>query len=86
MKKYSNEGESVRSRFETVARAMAQHAPTVYPEWWEEDEYTRGKDWEQVFFDIMWDGFVSPSTPLLSNGGLRKKGTTVSCAGGLMDN
>ncbi|QBP28149.1 ribonucleotide reductase alpha subunit [Pseudomonas phage ITTPL] len=86
MKKYSNEGESVRSRFETVARAMAQHAPTVYPEWWEEDEYTRGKDWEQVFFDVMWDGFVSPSTPLLSNGGLRKKGTTVSCAGGLMDN
>lgn len=86
MEKYSWKGETVRSRFRTVAIAMAKHAPKVYPTWWEEDEYTRGKDWEDVFFDVMWDAHVSPSTPLLANGGLRQRGTTVSCAGGNVGN
>ena len=86
MEKYSWKGETVRSRFRSVAIAMAKHAPKVYPAWWEEDEYTRGKDWEDVFFDAMWDAHVSPSTPLLANGGLRQRGTTVSCAGGNVRN
>lgn len=86
MEKYSWKGETVRNRFQSVARAMAQHAPKTYPEWWEEDEYTRGRDWEDVFFYTMWDGFISPSTPLLANGGLRARGTTVSCAGGNVGN
>lgn len=86
MEKYSWKGETVRNRFQSVARAMAQHAPKTYPEWWEEDDYTRGRDWEDVFFFTMWDGFISPSTPLLANGGLRARGTTVSCAGGNVGN
>lgn len=84
--KYSYKGESPRSRFAAVAKAMAQHAPKVYPHWWDTDPYTAGKTWEEVFFNCMWDGFISPSTPLLANGGLRKRGTTVSCAGGYMGN
>lgn len=84
--KYSYRGETPRARFAAVAKAMAQHAPSVYPEWWEDDPYTVGKNWEQVFFDCMWDGFISPSTPMLANGGLRKRGTTVSCAGGYVGN
>lgn len=84
--KYAWQGETVKSRFLSVAKALAQHAPKEYPEWWLSDSYTFGKTWEQVFFDVMWEGFVSPSTPLLANGGLRKRGTTVSCAGGFMDN
>lgn len=86
MEKYSWKGETVRSRFQSVARAMAQHAPKIYPSWWEDDPYTRGRDWEDVFFFAMWDGFISPSTPLLANGGLRARGTTVSCAGGNVGN
>lgn len=82
IEKYSWKGETVRSRFQGVARAMAQHAPKIYPEWWEANPYTQGKDWEDVFFSTMWDGYISPSTPLLANGGLRQRGTTVSCAGG----
>lgn len=82
MEKYSWKGETVRNRFQSVARAMAQHAPKEYPEWWEENPYTKGRDWEDVFFFTMWDGFISPSTPLLANGGIRQRGTTVSCAGG----
>lgn len=82
MEKYSWKGETVRSRFQGLSRAMALHAPKEYPVWWESDPYTQGKDWEDVFFSTMWDGFISPSTPLLANGGLRQRGTTVSCAGG----
>ena len=84
--KYAYKGESVKSRFKGVAKAMAQHAPKVYPEWWSTDPYTVGKTWEEAFFSTMWDGFISCSTPLLANGGLRKRGTTVSCAGGYLGN
>lgn len=85
MQKYSWKGESVKSRYTSIACAMAQHAPKQYPEWWGSDPYTKGKNWAQVFFQTLWDGFISPSTPLLGNGGIRKRGTTVSCAGGTLD-
>lgn len=80
--KYSWEGETVKSRFNSIAKTMAKHAPKVYPEWWEEDEYTKGLNWEQVFFNSLWDGFISCSTPMLANAGIRSRGTTVSCSGG----
>ncbi|WVS24555.1 ribonucleotide reductase [Pseudomonas phage Psxphi15] len=84
--KYSYNNETVKSRFRTVAQAMAKHAPEVYPEWWNTNPYWSGKTWEDAFFQTMWDGFISPSTPLLANGGIRKRGTTVSCAGGNVGN
>lgn len=84
--KYSFEGETPRSRYESIAKAMAKHAPTVTPMWWDSDPYTSGLTWQEVFFKALWDGFISPSTPLLANGGLRKRGTTVSCAGGNVGN
>lgn len=84
--KYSYNNETVKARFRTVARAMAVHAPEVYPEWWAATPYWAGKTWEDAFFQTMWDGFISPSTPLLANGGIRKRGTTVSCAGGNVGN
>lgn len=86
MQKYSWEGESVKSRFKTLSEAMAKHAPKEYPDWWSEDPYTTGKNWSEVFFNTLWDGFISPSTPMLANGGLRRRGTTVSCAGGYVGN
>lgn len=84
--KYSYQNESPRARFQTIAKALAKHAPDTYPDWWESDSYTKGKDYETVFFDSMWEGFISASTPLLANGGIRKRGTTVSCAGGNVGN
>lgn len=85
-KNYLSKGETPLDRYRSIAYALAKHAPKIYPEWWEKDPYTSGKTYEQVFFNSMWDSYISPSTPLLSNGGNRKKGTTVSCAGGLIDN
>lgn len=84
--KYSYNNETVKSRFRAVARALAQHAPESYPEWWNVTPYWAGKTWEDAFYQTMWDGFISPSTPLLANGGLRHRGTTVSCAGGNVGN
>jgi ribonucleoside-diphosphate reductase alpha chain len=84
--KYSFKNETVKSRFKGVAKAMGQHAPTIYPSWWEEDIYTKGKSWEEVFFNTLWDGYISCSTPMLANAGIRERGTTVSCAGGYVGN
>jgi len=86
MEKYSWQKESPKGRLKTVAKMLASHAPPVYPDWWETDPYTAGKSYEEVFFNTTWDQLISYSTPLLANGGLRKRGTTVSCAGGLLDN
>jgi ribonucleoside-diphosphate reductase alpha chain len=84
--KYSYQGETVKSRMLSIAKALAKHAPQQFPEWWEANAYFSGKTWEEAFFQVMWDGFASPSTPLMANGGLRKRGTSVSCAGGLIGN
>lgn len=86
MKRYSHQGETVKSRFQTVAKTMAKHAPKEYPSWWNEVPYWATLSWEEAFFKTLWDGFISPSTPMLSNAGLRQQGTTVSCAGGMLDN
>lgn len=79
--KYSWEGETVKSRLKSIAKDLARKAPTTYPTWWNVDAYCAGKTWEEVFFQVMWDGFISCSTPLLANGGLTERGTSVSCAG-----
>lgn len=84
--KYSYQNETPKARFKTIARALANHAPAVYPHWWETNPYTKGKEYSEVFFNTMWEGLISTSTPLLANGGLRKRGTTVSCAGGYVGN
>jgi ribonucleoside-diphosphate reductase alpha chain len=86
MDKYSYQGETVRSRDTAVAKYLAKHAPSVYPDWWEEDEYTQGKTYEQAFFDVIWEGFAVLSTPLKANAGLPQRGLTVSCCGQHMGN
>lgn len=84
--KYAYNQETVRSRMRSIAKALAKHAPKNYPSWWNDIDYWKGKTWEEAFFDVMWDGLGSPSTPLMANGGVRKRGTTVSCAGGYVGN
>lgn len=86
MDKYSYEGESVKSRDKTVAKTLAKFAPEKKPKWWEKDPYTKGKSYEEVFFNVIWDGYAVPSTPLKSNAGLPSRGLTVSCCGQHMEN
>lgn len=69
--KYLSEGESLKQRYSTIARTAANH--TDNPDFW----YPK-------FFDVMWKGWLAPSTPVLSNMGTTK-GLPVSCSGGYID-
>lgn len=87
MDKYSYQGETVRSRDMSVAKYLAKYAPlNKYPDWWEADNYTKGKTYEQVFFNVVWAGYAVLSTPLKANAGLPQRGLTVSCCGQHMGN
>ncbi|QFP93553.1 ribonucleotide reductase (IA) alpha subunit [Edwardsiella phage vB_EtaM_ET-ABTNL-9] len=79
--KYLNgDSKTPKDQYQRIAKTLAKQAPKEYPDWWDSNEYFAGKTWEQAFFDIMWDGFLSPSTPLLTNTGT-DYGMSVSCSG-----
>ena len=67
-------------QYKRISKTLAQYAPKEYPEFWDKVEYWKGKDWEQAFFSVLWDGFISASTPLLTNTGT-DFGMSVSCSG-----
>jgi ribonucleoside-diphosphate reductase alpha chain len=58
---------AVRGQFERIAKTAAKHVPTL-------DEA------ETKFFDLLWKGWLSPSTPVLANMGT-DRGMPVSCSG-----
>ena len=57
-----------REQYATIASALAQHT----------DDYDK---WNVKFFDLLWKGWLSPSTPVLANTGTTR-GMPVSCSGG----
>lgn len=79
--KYAYKGETWRDRVEQVCKYLASNAPSVYPDWWENDEYTKGLTYEEVFFKLRWDGHIVDSTPLFANAGVSERGMTISCSG-----
>lgn len=83
--KYLNgDSKTPKDQYQRIAKTLAKQAPTEYPEWWFENKYFAGKSWEDAFFSIMWDGFLSPSTPLLTNTGT-DYGMSVSCSGAYVE-
>lgn len=66
-KKYLQDGETAKDRYMSVAETAAQYT---------DDK----KKWTKKFFDVMWKGWLSPATPVLSNMGT-DKGCPVSCSG-----
>ena len=65
---YQTEGRSVRGQFERIAKTAAKHVKEQYPEA------------EDKFFEMLWKGWLSPSTPVLANMGTNR-GMPVSCSG-----
>jgi len=57
-----------REQYATIASTLAQHT----------DDYDK---WNVKFFDLLWKGWLSPSTPVLANTGTTR-GMPVSCSGG----
>lgn len=62
---------AVRGQFERIAKTAAKHVQHVYPEA------------EQKFFELLWKGWLSPSTPVLANTGT-DRGMPVSCSGSVI--
>ena len=69
--KYLYQAVDPHEQYMRIARTLAAH--TKDPELW-----------TAKFFDIMWKGWLSPSTPILANVGTQR-GLPVSCAGNYMD-
>ena len=68
--KYLVESEKdVKTRFQVIAKTLAKHLPVEY-----RDEY------ESKFYQLMWEGILSPASPVLANTGT-DRGTPVSCSG-----
>lgn len=67
--KYLYQASSVKEQFQRIAKTAARHLP--------EDKQSEA---ESKFFNMMWDGVLSCSTPVLSNTGT-DRGLPVSCQG-----
>jgi len=68
--KYMYDTTHVRGQFERIANTAASHLPTHMA--------SEGREW---FFKLLWNGWLSPSTPVLANTGTNR-GMSVSCSGG----
>lgn len=67
--KYLYQASSIREQFGRIACTASR--------WLPQDEKDLG---EQIFFDMLWNGILSPSTPVLANMGTNR-GFPISCAG-----
>ena len=67
--KYAVPGEdALRGRHRKIAKTLARHM------------VGREAEWEELFFNEMWDGILSPASPALANTGTTR-GLMVSCSG-----
>jgi ribonucleoside-diphosphate reductase alpha chain len=71
---YDVGGRSARGQFERIAKTAAKHLKGT----------KFHKQAEQKFFDMFWNGLLSPSTPVLANMGTTR-GLPVSCSGSSID-
>lgn len=69
--KYQYQGQTVKGTFERIAKCAAKHV---------EKHGLNVEEWEDKFFQLLWKGWLSPSTPVFSNMGTNK-GMPVSCSG-----
>ena len=65
--KYLHNARGLRDTYERIAKTLSKHMPN-------------SQAWETKFFNLMWKGWLAPSTPVASNTGT-KKGLPVSCSG-----
>ena len=60
-----------REQYAHIAKTLAAHTDAPV-------------EWEKRFFDLLWNGWLSPSTPVLANTGT-DRGMPVSCSGGYVE-
>ena len=74
MLKYREGDQTLKQRYQKIAKHAAKLADELYGE----------EDWEYKFFNAIWKGWLSPSTPVLANLGTAR-GMAVSCTGNYVD-
>ena len=74
---YDTKGRSVRGQFERIAKTAADHLRGTKLD-------TYADQAEKEFFNLLWSGLLSPSTPVLANMGT-DRGMSVSCSGGYIE-
>ncbi|ASZ74875.1 ribonucleotide reductase [Rhodococcus phage Trina] len=72
--KYIEPGQTLKQRYERIAEYAGGIATRLYGE----------GQWEARFFNAIWKGWLSPSTPVLANLGT-DRGMAVSCTGNYVD-
>lgn len=65
--KYLYQASNPKEQYERIAKTLAAHTPDP-------------SEWCDKFFNILWKGWLSPSTPILANTGTNR-GLPVSCSG-----
>ena len=71
---YDTNGLSVKGQFQRIAKTAASHLIGTKYE----------SEAEQKFFELLWNGWLSPSTPVLANMGTNR-GMPVSCSGTVVE-
>lgn len=70
--KYLYDAPSWKAQCKRIAKTVARHMKD-------------SAKWEEIFFNLMWDNYLSLSSPALGNTGT-ERGFPVSCSGGYVDN
>jgi ribonucleoside-diphosphate reductase alpha chain len=71
-------------QYRAIANAAARHVEGKMPLPLENGKHVY-LSWYDAFFQLLWNGWLSPSTPVLSNMGNSDRGMPVSCSGGFID-
>lgn len=71
---YLDTAETPKAMYERIAKRASELTKVKIPSDWGYD------NWEEAFYDVMWKGWVSLSTPALTNMG-NDRGHPVSCSG-----
>ena len=69
--KYLYQASNPREQYERIANTLAVHTPNPH-------------EWKDKFFELLWKGWLSPSTPVLANIGTTR-GLPVSCGGSYIE-
>lgn len=71
---YLNTAETPHDMYQRIAQRAAELTTFQIP------SYLGYPSWSEAFFDIMWRGWLSPSTPVLTNMG-NNRGHPIACSG-----
>lgn len=80
---YMYEADGYDSQIRRIANHMASFAPSFLKpsdEYYEKITQNFGNTWAECFYNVMWKGYLAPSSPVLANGGTNR-GSPVSCSG-----